>query len=391
MLKAYKYRIYPTEDQKMQLVSFFGSCRFIYNLGLETKIQAWISAKKNYTWIDLANQMKELKDTDANWLHEAPMQSLQMSLRNLDKSYVKFFKGGGFPKFKNKHSKQSVQFPQDVKINFNNSTIHIPKIKNVSIHFHRKFEGKIRTVTVSKTTTNKYFVSILVDNQVDLPTKKKVKDKTSVGIDLGIKTLAVLSDGTIFENKKWFREAKQNLCIQQRSLDRKKKIKGSNYEKQRLVVAKIHERIKNQREDYLHKISSSIIKNYDTIMLEDLDIKGMLQNHNLSLSISDMGWNKFNQMLEYKAKWYGKNIIRIGRFEPSSKCCSSCGIINKSLTLKDRVWTCKCGETHDRDINAAINIKKFGLRNKPSIVNVGDLNQALVENLKKVHSNKVIN
>jgi putative transposase len=377
MLKAYKYRIFPTDEQKQQLACFFGSCRFVYNLGLETKIQAWISAKKNYTCIDLANQMKELKDTEATWLGDCPSQTLQMSLRNLDNAYTMFFKGGGFPKFKNKYSKQSIQFPQGTKTNFNNSTIFLPKLKLVSVDFHREFKGDVKTVTVSKTTTNKYFVSILVDNQVDMPAKKQVKEKTTVGLDLGIKTLAVLSDGTVFENKKWLRKAKQNLRVQQRSLDRKKKVKGSNYEKQRLVVARLHEHTKNQREDYLHKISTSIIKKYDTVVLEDLNIKGMMANHKLAFAIGEIGWYKFNTMLEYKAEWYGKNIIRIGRFEPSSKCCSGCGTINKELLLKDRVWTCKnCGISHDRDVNASINIKKFGLRNKPSNANVGHLARA---------------
>lgn len=373
MLKAYKYRFYPTDEQKQQLACFFGSCRFVYNLGLETKIQAWISAKKNYTCIDLANQMKELKDTEATWLADCPSQTLQMALRNLDNAYTKFFKGGGFPKFKNKYSRQSIQFPQGTKVDFKKSTIFLPKLKLVNVLFHRQFKGEIKTVTVSKTTTNKYFVSILVENQVNIPAKKKVKEKTTVGIDVGVKTLAVLSDGTIFENKKWLREAKRNLRVQQRSLDRKKKVKGKNYEKQRLVVSRLHEHIKNQREDYLHKISTSIVKNYDTIVLEDLNIKGMMQNHKLAFAIGEIGWHKFNTMLEYKAEWYGKNIIRIGRFEPSSKCCSGCGKINKELKLQDREWTCECGETHDRDVNASKNIKNFGLRNKPSNANVRHL------------------
>jgi len=370
VLRVYKYRIFPTAEQEQQLSNFFGSCRFVYNLGLETKIQAWTSARKNYTCIDLANQMKELKDTEAEWLSECPSQSLQMALRNLDNAYTKFFKGGGFPKFKNKHSRQSIHFPQGVSVNFEDSTIFLPKLKNMSIDFDRQFNANIRTVTVSKTTTNKYFASVLVEDGKIIPIKKKVKETTSVGIDLGIKTFAVLSDGTTFENHKFFRKAKANLRVQQRSLDRKKKVKGANYEKQRLVVAKLQEHIKNQREDYLHKISTSIIKKYDTIVLEDLNVSGMMKNHTLALAIGEVGWSKFNSFLEYKAEWHGKNIIRIGRFEPSSKCCSSCGKINKELTLKDRVWTCKCGVTHDRDINAAINIKNFGLRNKPLIVNV---------------------
>lgn len=366
MLKAYKYRLYPDEEQKQKLASYFGSCRFVYNLGLETKIAAWISAKKTYTCIDLSNQIVELKDGVAPWLSDCPSQTLQMSLRNLDNAYTSFFRGEGFPKFKSKYARQSIQFPQGVRINTENSTVFLPKLKDVSVNFHRKFKGDIKTVTVSKTTTNKYFVSILVDNQAELPTKKPVKEKTAIGIDLGIKDLAILSDGTVFENKKFLRNSKTNLRVQQRSLDRKKKTKGANYEKQRLVVARLHERIRNQREDYLHKVSTSIIKKYDTIVLEDLNVAGMIKNHNLALAISEIGWSKFNAMLDYKADWYGKNIIRIGRFEPSSKCCSECGKINKELKLSDRVWICEgCFTPHHRDINAAINIKKFGLRNKP--------------------------
>ncbi len=370
MLKAYKYRIYPTESQKEQLTSFFGSCRFVYNLGLETKIQAWITKQKNYTCIDLANQMKQLKDNEAPWLAECPSQTLQMSLRNLDNAYTKFFKGGGFPKFKNKYSRQSIQFPQGVSVDFKDNKIFIPKLKNVYILLHRTFKGEIKTVTVSRSTTHKYFVSILVETGIDILPKKPIQDNTTVGIDVGIKTLATLSDGTSFKNPKWMRNCKNRLRIEQRSLDRKKKVKGKNYEKQRLVVSKLHEHIKNQREDYLHKVSTSITKKYDTIVLEDLNIKGMMANHKLAYSIGDVGWAKFNAMLEYKAKWHGKNIIRIGRFDPSSKACSTCGVINKELTLKDRNWTCACGITHDRDVNAAINIKKFGARSSPLIVNV---------------------
>lgn len=225
MLKAYKYRIYPTEEQKQQLACFFGSCRFVYNLGLETKIQAWVSAKKNYTCIDLANQMKDLKDTEATWLADCPSQTLQMALRNLDNAYTKFFKGGGFPKFKNKYSRQSIQFPQGVKIDFKNSTIFLPKLKLVNVLFHREFKGEVKTVTVSKTTTGKYFVSVLIENQVNIPNKKKVKEKTTVGIDVGVKTLATLSDGTVFENKKWLRKAKKIFVFSNVHLTERKKSK----------------------------------------------------------------------------------------------------------------------------------------------------------------------
>lgn len=366
MLKSYKYRIYPNNEQKEQLSKFFGCCRFVYNLGLETKINAYVTHKKSITCFDLTKQMVELKNNEASWLNECVAQSLQMSLRNLDNAYTSFFKGKGFPKFKNKYSKQSIQFPQSVSVDFDKNIVRLPKLKNVSAIFDRKFEGKIKTVTVSKTTTDKYFVSILVENQDLIPNKKPIIEDTSVGIDMGIKTFATLSDGTSFENIKCLRSNLKRLRVEQRSLLRKRvkgKEQSKRYLKQKLVVAKIHEKISNQREDYLHKVSTLIIRKYDTIVIEDLNIKGMMSNHKLAQSISDIGWNKFELMLKYKAEWYGKNLIYIGRFEPSSKICSNCGTINKNLKLHHRDWTCSsCNTSHDRDVNASINIKKFGLR-----------------------------
>jgi putative transposase len=374
MMKAYKYRVFPTEEQKQELAKYFGSVRFVYNLGLETKISAYIGQRKSLTCFDLTKQMKELKDTDATWLSEVPAQSLQMSLRNLDNAYTKFFKGGGFPKFKNRYSRQSIQFPQGVKVNFKENTIVIPKLKTLSIDFSREFKGIIKTTTISKTVTNKYFVSILVDNQVDIPTKINIKESTTVGIDMGIKTFATLSDGTSFANPKNLRNNLKRLRVEQRTMNRRfkkgAKEQSNGYQRQKLLVALLHERISNQRKDYQHKVSTSIIKKYDTIVLEDLNIQGMMSNHKLALAISEVGWNQFESMLKYKCEWYGKNLIYIGRFEPSSKICSCCGVINKELKLQDREWTCVCGATHDRDSNAATNIKTFGLRKQPLDVNV---------------------
>lgn len=369
VLKAYKYRIYPNEAQQAQLTQFFGSCRFVYNLGLETKIRAYASAKIKLTCFDLNKQMKELKDNEAYWLTDCPSQALQMSLRNLDNAYTRFFKGSGFPKFKNKFGRQSIQFPQRVYIK--NGNIFIPKLKLVPIVLHRPLgAGTIKTTTLTRTTTGKYFVSILVDNQESLPTKAPITAETTVGIDLGIKDLAILSDGTVYANQKFLRKQKANLARQQRSIARKQK-DSKRREKQKLVVARLHEKVANQRKDQLHKISKDIITRFDTVCLEDLNVKGMMKNHKLGYAIGEMGWSNFVEMLTYKAEWYGKNIIRIGRFEPSSKICSNCGTINKELTLKDRFWTCNgCASSHDRDMNAANNIKNFGLRNKPTSVNV---------------------
>ncbi len=367
MLKAYKYRIFPTEDQKNLINNIFGQVRFVYNLGLETKISAYTGNKKNIDCFDLMKQIVELKDNECAWLNESPAQALQMSLRNLDNAYTNFFRGSGFPKFKSKHGNQSFQLPQGVHLSKDQKQIFIPKLKLVDIDLYREFKGEIKTVTVSRTTTNKYFVSILVDNHTPNPTKKPINDSTTVGLDLGIKDFVITSDGKKFENQEFLKSAQAKLRVAQRSLSRKKK--GSNhYNKQKTVVALINEHVRNQRQDYLHKISSYLIQNYDTICLEDLNVKGLVKNHNLARAISDMGWSEFRSMLEYKAEWYGKNISVIGRFDPSSKACSCCGQINKELKLSDRSWICtNCNTNHDRDVNAAINIKNFGLRNKPSV------------------------
>ena len=362
MLKAYKYRIFPNEEQEVFLANIFGQVRFVYNLGLETKIAAYAANKTNLSCFELNKQITDLKE-DVKWL-DAPSQALQMAMRNLDNAYHSFFRGSGFPKFKNKHGKQSFQLPQKVRISDDKKTVFIPKLKWVGIDLHREFEGKVKTVTVSRTVTGKYFVGMLVDNEKELPTKKKVLESTSVGIDLGIKDFCITSDGEKFENKDFFKSTMRQLRVAQRSLARKKK--GSNHhQKQKLVVALLHEKVRNQRQDYLHKISSHLVKKYDTVCLEDLAVSNMMKNHCLARAIGDMGWREFRSMMEYKANWHGKNISIIGRFDPSSKTCSSCGKINKELTLKDRNWECVCGANHDRDVNAAINIKTFGLRNQP--------------------------
>lgn len=367
MLKAYKYRIFPNEEQQSLMANIFGQVRFVYNLGLETKISAYAGNKVNLNCFDLINQIIELKKTDCAWLKESPSQALQMSLRNLDNAYTNFFRGKGFPKFKNKHGKQSFSLPQGVSLSENNKEIFIPKLKWVGIDFHREFEGDIKTVTVSKTVTNKYFVSILVDTKQELPKKKPINKKTSVGIDLGIKDFVITSDGKKFENKDFLKSAQRQLRIAQRSLSRKNK-ESNHYAKQKMVVALLHEKVRNQRQDYLHKISRYLVDNYDTICMEDLSVSNMVKNHCLARAISDMGWRELRTMIEYKSEWEGKNVSVIGRFEPSSKMCSCCGKLNKDLKLSDRTWTCiHCGTTHDRDANAATNIKTFGLRNKPSI------------------------
>lgn len=373
MIKAYKYRLLPTEEQKAVLNNWMGSCRFIFNLGLETKIAAWASAQRNITCFDLMRQLTELKETEAKWLSECPRQSLESALTNLDNAYTSFFKGRGkFPRFKKRSDRQAITFRRDSRIE--NGKIRLTKIGFIDVVLHRPVgEGEIRTVTVSKTPTGKYFVSILVKNDKELPEKNKIKKETTVGIDVGLKTFATISDGTVFENPKYLHKQLARLRVELRKLDRKYKrgiktdLQSKGWHKQKLVVAKLHEKIKNQRTDFLHKTSTAIVKHHDTICLEDLNISGMIKNRCLSKAISDVSWYEFKVMLEYKAEWYGKNILTIGRFEPSSKTCSNCGNIKKDMTLSDRNWVCeKCGTSHNRDVNAAQNIKTFGLRTKPS-------------------------
>lgn len=370
MLKAYKYRIFPTEDQKNQLQRYFGVSRLVYNLGLETKTTAYASRKKSISKYDLIKQLPELK-REFEYIKDCPSQVLQHSLINLDTAYQNFFKGKGqFPKFKNRYSKQSITFPQGFEISFKDNRLKLPKLKWISIDYHREFKGLPKRVTLSKTTTGKYYVSILVDTQTEKVKKKPVKTDTSVGVDFGIKDLAITSDGVVYENKNFFKSQQKRLRVEQRSLARKKK--GSkNREKQKQVVALLQEKIRNQRTDYLHKISTELVREYDTIVIEDLNVSGMVRNRKLSRAISDMGWRQLRTMLEYKAEWYGKNIITIGRFAPSSKVCSNCGNHKKDLKLSDRTYSCeKCGYSEDRDLNAAYNIKNFGVRNNPLYANV---------------------
>jgi len=367
MLKAYKYRIFPNKEQQNSMSKIFGQVRFVYNLGLETKISAYAGNKVNVNYFSLNKQITELKE-ELVWLKETPSQALQMSMRSLDNAYHAFFRGAGFPKFKNKHGKQSFSLPQGIRLSEDNKEIFIPKLKWVGIDLHRELgKGDIKTVTVSKTVTNKYFVSILVDTKQELPKKRPIVEETTVGIDLGIKDFVITSDGEKFENKDFFKSTMQKLRVAQRSLARKQK--GSKKrEKQKLIVALLHEKIRNQRQDYLHKISKYLVDNYDTICIEDLSVSNMVKNDCLARAISDMGWRELRTMIEYKSKWQGKNISVIGRFEPSSKTCSCCGYINKNIALKDRKWTCpQCNTVHDRDVNASKNIKRFGLRNKPSV------------------------
>lgn len=357
MLRAYKYRLSPDREQTELINKHIGSVRFLYNLALETKRMAYAGNKINLSRYDLQRQLKDLKN-ECVWLREVNSQSLQVALMNLDAAYLKFFKGlSDFPNFKKKANGGSFNAPQNVTLE--NGKLVIPKFKDgIDIVLHQPIKGAIRQATISRTPTSKYFVSILCETGETIKPKVAIKENTTIGIDLGIKTYLVTSDGKEFDNPKFLRKSQSRLKFVQR----KYSIHKGKKTKHRLAI--LHEKITNQRKDFLHKTSSELIKNHDSIAIEDLNISGMVKNHHLAQSISDAGWSMFVTILEYKAEWYGKNVLKIGRFEPSSKTCSCCGRINKELTLQDREWTCKsCGSVLDRDRNAAINIKSFALKN----------------------------
>ena len=356
MLNTYKYRIMPNKRQTELINKHIGAVRFLYNLALETKQIAYASKQVSLSRYDLQKQLVDLKK-ECEWLKEVNSQSLQVALMNLDAAYLRFFKGqSSFPKFKKKSNGGSFNIPQNVVLE--NGKLIIPKFKKgIDIVLHRPIKGEIRQATISRTPTGKYFVSILCETGETNKPKATIKENTSVGIDLGIKTFLVTSNGLEIDNPKFLRKAQSKLKYVQRKYS---KTKGKRT-KQRLAL--LHEKVVNKRKDFLHKVSTKLIRENQTIALEDLAVSNMVKNHNLAQAINDVSWSTFVTMLEYKADWYGKNILRIGRFAPSSKTCN-CGVINKDLKLSDREWTCKsCGTTHDRDILAACNIKSFALKN----------------------------
>jgi putative transposase len=370
MIKAFKYRIFPNAEQETIFAKHFGSCRFLYNWGLARKIELYQKENKKISCFDLIKEITILKTQEEyKWLAEVNSQSLQQSLRHLDNAFTRFFREKkGFPKFHKKTGKQSFTVPQNVKIDFENNQIQIPKCKQVKAKLHRKFEGNIKTCVISKTPTGKYFISVLVENDAIISQKAEIKSETAVGIDLGIKDFATLSSGEVIANPKHLKSKEIKLAKHQKRLARKKK--GSKRrELQKKRVAKIYEKITNERNDFLHKTSKKIVQEFDTVIIENLNVKGMTKNHCLAKAISDCSWGTFTNMLEYKCNWYGKNLVKIGRFEPSSRLCT-CGVINKDLKLSDRVWTCQaCNTTHDRDALASQNIKKFGLQ-KQNLIQV---------------------
>ncbi|NFS44951.1 IS200/IS605 family element RNA-guided endonuclease TnpB [Clostridium sporogenes] len=362
MLKAYKYRMYPNREQKLYFAKTFGCTRFIYNKMLADRIKSYEENKdldiKQSKYPTPAQYKKGFE-----WLREVDSLALANAQLNLDKAYKNFFrdKSIGFPKFKSKKSNYHSYTTNNQKgtIYIENSRIKIPKLKTmIKIKLHRKFDGIIKSCTVSKTPSNKYYISILVDaenNQLPKTNKK-------VGIDVGLKEFATTSDGDFFGNPKWLRKSEKRLAKLQKDLSRKKK-NSNNRKKARLKIARLHEKITNQRKDFLHKLSMQIISENQAIVIENLKVSNMLKNHRLAKAISEVSWYEFRTMLEYKCKWYGRELIIAPSNYASSQLCSNCG--NKSNQTKDlscRTYICPvCGMIMDRDLNASKNLLNLAI------------------------------
>lgn len=361
MLKAIKVRIYPTDEQQAHLAQAFGCVRWVWNQSLSAMSLTYKETGKGLSAYDMKKQIPVWK-VEYEWLKECYSQCLQQSVLNLSQAFINFFDGRtGYPTFKTRHGRQSLQYPQNVKV-LSDAEIKFPgNLGVVKAKVHRDIVGSIKTVTVSRLTDGRYYASLLVDDGIEKP--ESSAEGKAIGIDLGLTDFAVTSDGSKYQNPRHLKKHERNLKRKQRKLSRKKDKTTNKRRKAKKALARVHSKISRVREDFLHKLSRKIVNENQVIVVEDLAVKNMVKNHNLAKAISDAGWGTFQTMLKYKAEQEGKVYLEVDRFFPSSHLCSNTLLKVAKMDLSVRMFDCPhCGEQHDRDINAAINIRNEGLR-----------------------------